>query len=314
MATPSLLAADGGPDLRELIADCPTRQGATVRTASGGAEPGACALRADGGRARATLAAAAGAAARAACCLAALWASPSAARAADRAVQLRVPPPVRPGVASMPLIAGAADDAERRINAALRRLDRNVRKAVAECRSYTGRPGTWQRRVDATMRGPGYLSLLITDGSFCDGAHPSAGVMAIVYDLRTGAPVDWTRLLPANLAGTVTLMQGGDGTRMVTLASARLHALYLAGYKAVNAEADDQDRCREAVAQEGASAPPAATAWLDAGQGGLGVQFGLPNVVQSCAAPVVIPAQTLREEGAGQLADAIDAAHRTRRP
>jgi hypothetical protein len=38
--------------------------------------------------------------------------------------------------------------------------------------------------------------------------------------------------------------------------------------------------------------------WLDAAGGGLAVQVSLPHVVASCEAPVVVPAATLRAEGA----------------
>jgi len=68
-----------------------------------------------------------------------------AALAADRAVHLVVPPPVREHIASMPQIADPADDAERRINAALKHLDRNVLKASRASRAATGR-ARWKSR------------------------------------------------------------------------------------------------------------------------------------------------------------------------
>jgi hypothetical protein len=145
------------------------------------------------------------------------------AQAADRAVHLQVRQPVLPDVAAMPLIAGPTDDAERRINTALQRLDATVRKAAGACKDSDGKSG-WQRSVDATMRGPGFVSLLITDTVDCGGAHPDSGVMAIVYDLRTGTPVDWTKLLPPGLTGVPSLDSGEDGTKTVRLASARLTA------------------------------------------------------------------------------------------
>lgn len=229
-------------------------------------------------------------------------------RAADRAVHLMVPPPVSKDVAAMPLIADPVDDAERRINTAVRRLDVNVRKAAADCKDSDGKPGDWQRSIDVPMRGPGYISFVITDSEFCGGAHPDSGTMSIVYDLRTGAPVDWTRLLPPTLTGKVTVQPQMDGTKMVTLASKHLHDLYLTGYH-VDGTAQDQSDCKEAV-QDGSDDPPAMMVWLDAKAGGLAVQFDLAHAVQVCAAPVVIPVATLRAEGAQPaLLDAIQAAH-----
>lgn len=113
-----------------------------------------------------------------------------AARAADRTVRLQSPSPVGKEAAAMPLIADPSDDAERRINAALKRLDANLRKAIAGCKGSKGAPGAWERKVEPTMRGPGYLSFVIRDMSFCGGPYPPSGTMSIVYDLRTGYPVD----------------------------------------------------------------------------------------------------------------------------
>jgi hypothetical protein len=50
------------------------------------------------------------------------------ARAADRVLQLQNPPPVGKDAAATPPIAGPSNDAERRINAALKRQDRAYRR------------------------------------------------------------------------------------------------------------------------------------------------------------------------------------------
>jgi hypothetical protein len=233
-------------------------------------------------------------------------------RAADRIVTLAVQPDVKPSIAAMPQIAAPVDDAERRINAALRRLDGAVRKAAQDCRVEGGSGSDWERTVRTPMRGPRFLSVEIVDSTFCGGAHPNVSTMAIVYDLTTGLPVDWTMLLPPGLTGKIALATGADGTKMVTLASSALHALYLKGYRRgapdPKSEAGDAE-CREAVADT-SSGPPAMMVWLDAKTGGLAVQFDLAHVVQACADAVVIPTATLRREGAQPvLTDALAAAH-----
>jgi hypothetical protein len=241
------------------------------------------------------------------------------ARSAGRPVHLVVPPPIAKDAAAMPLIVDPVDDAERSINAAVKRFDASLGKYNAECKLSDGAPGGVSREVAATMRGPGYLSFVIRDIAFCGGPYPSAGTMSIVYDLRTGKPVDWTRLLPPLLTGKVTPAWGMDGTRMVTLASRRLYSLYLAGYdRAISmpgVDLDEKDKeeaiasCKETVREE--AKPPEMNAWLDAKQGGLAVQFDLAHAVQVCAVPVVIPVATLRAEGASpELLDAIEAAHK----
>jgi hypothetical protein len=157
------------------------------------------------------------------------------------------------------------------------------------------------------MRGPGYISFVITDNLYCGGAHPDASTMSIVYDLRTGAPVDWTQLLPQSLTGNLALQEGADGTRMVTLTAKRLFALYLDGYRANNGSADEQ--CKQVVQDLASGDAPAMMAWLDARKGGLAVEPGLPHVVQACEVAVVIPVATLQAEGAKPvLVDAIQAA------
>lgn len=119
-----------------------------------------------------------------------LFAAP--ASAADRLVRMQVPPPIEKGVAAMPLIADPVDESEKRINTALKRLDANVRKAIGACKGDEGAPADWERSVEVPMHGPGYVSFVISDDASCGGAHPSTGTMSIVYDLKTGRPIDWT--------------------------------------------------------------------------------------------------------------------------
>lgn len=230
--------------------------------------------------------------------LAVLAAVPSLARvaqAADRVVSVERPKEVRKDLQAFPRIANPADAAERKINTAVGRLDDRVRRSAATCRNDDGTPGDWERKVDVPMKGPGFVSYAISDSTFCGGAHPGFGNTAIVYDLDTGDPVDWTTLLPPSLSGKVELVAQSDGVRMVTLSSKRLFELFLAGY---DRERGDDPECKAAVRSNFDSAPPAMTVWLDAQKRGLAVQFDLPHAVQACADTVVIPAAVLSAEGA----------------
>lgn len=237
------------------------------------------------------------------------------AHAADRVVRLTRPPDLLKGVGAMPSIAEPRDEAERRIDASLSRLDAIVRRAAARCRADGGKDGSWERTVTVPMRGPRYVSYEIVDDVFCGGAHPDVSTMSIVYDLATGAPVDWTALLPASLTGKVSLSPGADGTRMVTLSGRRLYALYLTGYRPRTGDRTDADdeQCRDAVTTAGDGGDvPGMTVWLDARQGGLVVRFDLAHAIQACADSVTIPAAALRAEGAQPvLVDAIARAHGT---
>ncbi len=160
------------------------------------------------------------------------------------------------------------------------------------------------------MHGPRVLSVEIVDDLVCGGAHPDIGLMAIVSDLTTGAPVDWTTLVSPALTGTVALGKGADGTRTVTLASETPHTLHLEGYRPETHDPErDGDAGRQA-ATDMTLCPHAMMAWLDAEAGGLAVRFDLVHVAPACTDAVVIPTAILRRPGARLvLTGTIEAAH-----
>jgi len=228
--------------------------------------------------------------------------------AAERIVGIQKPPPLGKDRDAYPRIVAPADEAERRINAAVARLDARLVKSVTECSKSGGRNADWTRTIVVTMRGPRYLSYTITDNAYCGGAHPDIGNTAIVYDLTTGAPVDWSQLLPPQLVGEQSLDETMDGTKMVALHSKRLHELYMQQYK-LGGHAGDKD-CIEAMEEAGADGPPSITPYLDAQAGGLGIEFDVAHAVEACAEQVVLPLATLRAEKAPELTlKAIEAAH-----
>ena len=224
-------------------------------------------------------------------------------------VALTVPPPVARGVAAFPRIARPASDAERRINAALARLDARVRVAVRACGVETVNPTSWTRSIDATMRGPAFVSYLVTDEVDCGGAYPSDSHAAIVFDLASGAPVDWRALLSTRLTGTQALNEGPDGVRVVTLSSSRLRALYAARYDAAARASGAPAECLGSTAADGFARPM--IAWLDARRGALALRFDLNHAMQACSIAVTIPAAILQREGASvRLVDALRGAGR----
>lgn len=229
------------------------------------------------------------------------------AGAAERLVEMKAAHLAK-DVDAYPRIAAAVDDAEKKINAAVEKLDARVKKAIAECKREGGKYADWSRTVEVTMRGPRYLSYVVTDNSSCGGAHPNVGTTAIVYDLVSGAPVDWAKLLPPKLLGKVSLNETSDGTKMITLGSKRLYELYMAQYRA--GERKDDKECTEAMeGMGGADREPTFTPWLDAKGGGLGINVDVPHVIQACADSITIPLATLRAEGVGDaMLKAIEAA------
>ena len=239
--------------------------------------------------------------------LAMSWALAFSCWAAEGRVSLSVAPEVAPRGAAMPRLAHPTDEAERRSNAAVARLDDTVRKARAECQNTMGRSLYWDRTVAVPMRGPRFLSYVVTEDVYCGGAHPNGSTWAVVYDLRSGKPVDWTALLPHELTGTPSLMRAEDGTRLVQLSSPKLWALYRAGYGHGGDPSESAD-CKQAIKTEGETSTPPLSAWLDAELGGLVLHLALPHVVQNCEDRVVLSTAMLRREGVSpELVEALEA-------
>lgn len=238
--------------------------------------------------------------------LACLWtvlmatAVPAAEMAAT--VQFTPEPPVLPGVASFPrvtIINRAYQTA--RINRDLRGTDARVRTAAAACRP-PGQPRfEWRRTVTATMRGPRFLSLVAEDHWSC-GTYPDASRLALVFDLDTGAPVNWLRLLPRTLAQETATDDYADGTVLGLVKSKTLNRLYNHGLT---------KNCRGALTDD----ELAFQLWPDARADGLVLlTMEVPHAAAVCARSVVIPTRTLRPLGVSPaLLDAIDAAHQAGR-
>lgn len=163
--------------------------------------------------------------------------------AAGPPLRMLVPLPVAPGLDALPRIAVPQSPGQRRINVALAGLDAAVRTAWTSCKANGGKYAEWQRSVEVPMRGPRFLSVVITDDVYCGGLHPNVSVQAVVYDLGTGRPVDWTTLLPPALVGTPTLQQGADAVR---IGSKALSALVLPAYRRVQTDPE----CRRFFAED----------------------------------------------------------------
>lgn len=139
--------------------------------------------------------------------------------------------PVRP-VAQRPV-----GPAARRVNRALDAADGRLRAAAEECRTgaRNGAGALWNRTVTVAMQGPRYLSLVAADEHHCVGPGLNAVAFTLAYDLRTGSPLDWGALLPPALAGSARTETAPDGTRIATVASPRLKALYIRAARAPDA-------------------------------------------------------------------------------
>lgn len=221
--------------------------------------------------------------------------------AADSGVQLTPSAAVAPDLAAFPRIAASSDDAAARINRALAAADQRSRAFVKECAAQEGEgPTSVTRTIAVTMRGPRYLSFVANDYFDCRGAHPNTDTVALVYDLKTGAPVNWSALLPAALVGKASLDTAGDGTRIGIASSPLLQQLYLKEHKI-------DPECLEPLSEPGMQF----ILWPDAEQPGLVIQpASLPHVVAACGDSATISLTRLRQLGGkAELVDAIQAAH-----
>jgi hypothetical protein len=189
----------------------------------------------------------------------------------------------------------ALDQADARLRSAVRACNRDAKAAQADPND-----AGWQRQITVTMRGEGYLSFFVSDQWYCGGAYPSAGSFALAYDLHTGAPLNWQRLLPRSLVSSAMLDSAGDGTRLGFVASPALTALYL---KTDKPESDCLQELQMTSLQF--------MLWPDAKAAGVGIELAsLPHAWAACGDNVVLSLPMLRKLGvAPALLDAIAEAH-----
>lgn len=216
-------------------------------------------------------------------------------------------PVVARGVAAMPkVLAGPvlSADLAAKINSASRRLDKRVGVAAMDCRLSTrklqhkGGSEAWVRGVEVTMRGPRYFSVVASDSYQCGFSYPNDGVLLpLVYDLATGSPVNWLKLLPDGATGIVD--DAADGTRVGAVIWPVLTAM---------AKANATAGCRDAYGGEG---QVSFVLWLDAKRGMIQAQpVNLPHVISACAQAVELSPATARELGMkSELIEALQQAH-----
>ncbi len=239
------------------------------------------------------------------------WVLVAASASAQTLVRLLPQPGIAAGVAAFPRLAPGGPSAAF-INDALSAADARVRAAAADCSgglaASNPSPGrhAWTRRVTVAMRGIRYLTLIAEDDADCGGLYPNADRFALVYDLQTGRPPNWSRLLPKALARSVSVETGMDETPVGMVDGPTLKSLYLAAARVAAAKVDA--RCMESLQQ---MAGPFAL-WPDARQGGLvAPPSRLPHAMAACGVPALLSVAALRSQGVQPaLLDAIGMARR----
>lgn len=224
------------------------------------------------------------------------------AHAGDDPVRLREVRPVAHGIAAFPrIVARKGDAAAVRIDRALEGADASVDGLASDCNHYKG----WKRSIDVAMRGPRYVSVIAQDDWYCGGAYPDTATVALVYDLSTGKPADWTVLLPKDFAVKAGPSPGGGVSDPVLVDSAKLWGLFVTA-----SEAPGDDECNK-VREDPEGLDSRLSVWPDARKDGIDLApTEFPHVVRACGLPVTVPTAQLRKLGAdAALLDAIDEAH-----
>lgn len=203
---------------------------------------------------------------------------------------------IRRGVDAWPLIAEPDTPATQRINATLSQMNRELKASIRECdanyRAWAQQTGQylhgkssvsndWIRTIRVTMTGPHFLSLVARDDyKFCGGAHPDSNTAAMLFDLSTGNPVDWTTLIAASADASVRVDPVGGAT------------VALPALRALSVDAAEPD-CREVFADK-----QPYVLWPDPRDSGvMAWPADLPHEEQSCALPLTLTLPQARQMG-----------------
>lgn len=237
------------------------------------------------------------------------WAEPAyTPTAAGSAVKLLHQRQINPGVQSLPRLKPTPGMAYDRINHALTRLDAEARSSIKECDAMAKEMeapagGSYTRKVSVPMTGPGFLTVLMEDDTYCGTAYPTLDRNGITYDLLTGKPVDWVDLLGPQLGGT-TDKDSKTGKPTGYLSSPALFRLW----KEARGPSNDEPG-NEICADTPSEDTGALSVWADASELGIAVQsMDVVHATAVCGRPAVIPLSALRGKGvSAQLLDSIAA-------
>jgi hypothetical protein len=224
---------------------------------------------------------------------------------------LRFSPDIAEDFPALPRMTGDASQA-REINAALDRVDADHRSFRADCLTMKPRNDNvfWSRSVEAPMTGPRFVSILISQGDYCGGAHPSWGRTPLAFDLETGRLIDWKAWLPADMAAPILDEEADKRMQPAVLTSPTLKA-WFAERALAGMDSWGRKQCADVYGDAGLAGWNL-VAWPDAKAGGLRLQTsGLAHAAMGCHMDVLMPLSDLRRRGVRrEFTDALQAAHR----
>lgn len=227
--------------------------------------------------------------------------------AADAQVALTFSPDLAEGFAALPRINADTPQA-RAVNRRLDLRDARDWENRSECLTMKAQNDNveWTRLVEVPMTGPRFISLLITTGDYCGGAHGNWEQTSMTFDLSTGEALYWSTMLPEDMA----FPRYETTDHWPQLLRSRSLKVWYGQQASTQRRQAGEDDCAEVLLD---SEP--LDAWLDAEKGGLALQVvGLAYAASACAETVVMPPSELRKRGAAaELVEALEDAHRNGR-
>lgn len=224
---------------------------------------------------------------------------------------LRFSPELAEDFDALPRVALDTPQAQA-INAALDRIDARDRQNRDDCLSLKPQNDnvTWGRTVETSMAGPRFVSIVVSQGEYCGGAHPNWVRAPLVFDLDTGRLIDWRRFLPADMTAQLDDEDADKWGRAAYLKSPTLKA-WFAERALAGMDAYGRENCAD-VYDDGEGDYWGLTIWPDAKTGGLILQSaGLAHAEMGCFTEVAMSPQEVKRRGvARELTHALDAAHR----
>jgi hypothetical protein len=216
---------------------------------------------------------------------------------AQRPVQLLRLPSLSSKAESLPRIAHP-NQFERIINHDLLRLDTKAKRDALGCTgaSDDGHRMFYERSVNVLSPGPRYLAIAVNVSTDCGGVHPYYYQFTLTYDVETGRPVDWAKILMKTDAKNDKVNPDSElPFALPAVRSRSLQKLYRAGWK-------DADQCSvDDIASAAPSEDSEFTSFMLAPvpeKHGLSVlPVNLSSSVAACAQPVILGRKAMDELG-----------------
>ncbi|MGB6973044.1 MAG: hypothetical protein WBD67_00015 [Terracidiphilus sp.] len=211
------------------------------------------------------------------------------------------------------MIANPDTSEEVHINAELTKDNASLAKAVHECDLYyrdwaaatnysipknEDPIDDWSRKVEVTMTGPRFVSMVATDDWFCGGVHPDWDRTVLLFDLATGRIAEWSNLIKKTAGWSLY----SESTAVGSVAE----GIILPELKVLSIENAVMD-CKDVY-----NASQAYLLWPDAKKGVLVAwPWGVPHAGQACAENIALTTAQARAMGFSEVfLQAIEQAHK----